>query len=147
MAYTITVDENPSAAAIRALQDGLTEHALPVTRTPGFEPVGIFARDEQGTVVGGVMALINWNWLDVTLFWVAATLRGTGLGHRLLSTIEDEGRRRGCTHVHLDTFSYQARPFYEARGYEVFATLEDYPPGERRYFMRKALAGPRRAER
>jgi endonuclease/exonuclease/phosphatase (EEP) superfamily protein YafD len=37
------------------------------------------------------------------------------------------------------TFSFQARPFYEKFGYEVFATLEDYPPGHRKYFLRKAL--------
>jgi hypothetical protein len=55
--------------------------------------------------------------------------------------IEDVGRARGCTHAHLDTFSYQARPFYEHHGYELFATLDEYPPGQQRFFMRKSLAG------
>ncbi|MDP3936617.1 MAG: hypothetical protein Q8R92_00595 [Deltaproteobacteria bacterium] len=46
---------------------------------------------------------------------------------------------RRCAHAHLDTFSYQARPFYERHGYTLFATLDDYPPGHKRYFLRKAL--------
>jgi GNAT superfamily N-acetyltransferase len=139
--YVITVDEEPTPVDIQTLRDGLTEHALPATGTPGFRPIGVFARDPQGKVVGGVLAMVNWNWLDISLVWVAASRRGTGLGHQLLARIEDAGRRRGCTHAHLDTFSYQARPFYERHGYEVFGTLEDYPPGHRRFFMRRALDG------
>jgi len=53
--------------------------------------------------------------------------------------VEDEGRARGCTRAHLDTFSYQARPFYERQGWRVFATLDDYPEGHQRFFLRKDL--------
>jgi hypothetical protein len=42
--------------------------------------------------------------------------------------------------VQLSTFSFQARPFYEKLGYEVFATLEDCPVGHCEYFLRKQLA-------
>jgi catechol 2,3-dioxygenase-like lactoylglutathione lyase family enzyme len=138
-AYTIRVEPQPSAQDMQALGHGLTEHALPTTETAGFEPIGVFARSAEGTIVGGVTAFVNWNWLHITLVWVAAPLRGTGLGHRLVTTIEEIGVRRGCAHAHLDTFSYQARPFYERHGYTVFATLDDYPTGQRRFFMRKAL--------
>lgn len=42
--------------------------------------------------------------------------------------------------LYLDTFDFQARPFYERHGYEVFGTLDDYPPGHSRFFLRKDLA-------
>jgi GNAT superfamily N-acetyltransferase len=102
--------------------------------------VAVFARAADGTVVGGIAAMVNWQWLSVNLVWVQEDLRGTGLGHQLLERIEEVGRRHGCTRAHLDTFSYQARPFYERHGYELFATLDDYPQGHKRYFMRKALS-------
>jgi len=57
----------------------------------------------------------------------------------LLRATEDEGRRLGSHSAYLDTFSFQARPFYERHGYEVFGTLEDFPVGQQRYFLRKAL--------
>jgi len=40
----------------------------------------------------------------------------------------------------LETHSYEARPFYEKLGYEVFAALEDYPPGHTKFYLRKQLA-------
>jgi len=46
---------------------------------------------------------------------------------------------RGCTDAFLDTFSFQARPFYEKLGYRVFGTLEKHPVGHRHYFMNKQL--------
>ena len=137
--YTISVEPDPSAQDLQVLRDGLSEHALPTTTTSGFQPIGVFARDDEDAIVGGAFALLNWNWLDITLLWVAEPLRGTGLGQRLLSLIEEVGMRHGCTHAHLDTFSFQARPFYERHGYEVFGALDDYPHEHRRFYMRKTL--------
>ena len=50
-----------------------------------------------------------------------------------------EARARGAVGVWLDTFSFQHRPFYEARGYELFGEIADHPRGERRYFLKKLL--------
>ncbi len=141
-AYVVSAEDDPSEADVQMLRDGLTAHAMPVTSGPGFKSVAVFARNGAGAVVGGILALINWNWLHIALVWVAEPLRSTGLGHRLLTEIEALGMRRGCTAAHLDTFSYQARPFYEQHGYEIFGTLEQYPAAHRRFFMRKSLRGP-----
>jgi len=88
-------------------------------------------------------ALVNWSWLQVSLVWLDEPRRRAGLGSRLLAALEAAAIERGCTQAHLDTFSYQARPFYERHGYRVFATLEDYPTGQQRFFMRKSLVAPR----
>jgi GNAT superfamily N-acetyltransferase len=141
MSWVISVEDNPSPDDLRAIEDGLNRHALPVTRVPGFQRVAVLARDEQATLLGGAVGTINWNWLHVALLWVSEARRHTGLGRRLMDELEEVAARRGCTHAHLDTFSYQARPFYERRGYRVFATLDDYPPGHQRFFMEKPLPG------
>ena len=141
---TLTVETAPDPKDVEALGRGLTEHALPYTRRAGFKPLAVFARDGKGTLVGGVQGYVNWTWLHVSLFWISAEARRQRLGSSLLKAIEAAAIERGCTHAHLDTFSYQARPFYERHGYALFATLEDYPPGHQRFFLRKTL-GPGRA--
>jgi hypothetical protein len=59
-----------------------------------------------------------------------------------MTETEVEARRRGCHSAYLDTFDYQARPFYEKLGYVVFGTLEDYPKGHQRFYMMKKLPSP-----
>jgi GNAT superfamily N-acetyltransferase len=136
---TLRVETEPNDRDVAALAGGLTQHALPTTGRPGFQPLAVFARDPAGALVGGVSGTVNWNWLHVGLFWISPGERRSGLGSRLLRAIEAAAIERGCSHAHLDTFSYQARPFYERHGYVLFATLEDYPLGHSRYFLRKRL--------
>jgi GNAT superfamily N-acetyltransferase len=102
-------------------------------------PVKFVARDSAGVVVGGILGHTRWRWLYIAKLWVDDGARGQGLGTRLLAAAEDLARSRGCTDVSLDTFDYQARPFYEKLGYELFGTLEGYPPGSRQYYLRKRL--------
>jgi GNAT superfamily N-acetyltransferase len=92
----------------------------------------------QGTtIVGGLTAFTHWNWLHIRFLWVSDAFRGRGLGTRLLKAAEAEAISRGCEHAHLDTFSFQAQPFYARFGYEEFGRLEDYPPGCSRIFLQK----------
>ena len=57
----------------------------------------------------------------------------------MLEQAEVEAVNRGCKFAYLDTFSFQALPFYEKQGYAVFGVLEDYPEGKKRYFLQKRL--------
>lgn len=137
--YTFTIEDAPGDEDVQALAQGLTAHALPHTKEPGFQPIGVFMRDENGALFGGVWGYVNWNWLSINLVWLSDDLRGGGYGRQMIISLEDAARERGCQYAHLDTFSYQARPFYEGLGYEVFATLDDYPPGHQRFFLKKKL--------
>jgi hypothetical protein len=47
------------------------------------------------------------------------------------------GRARGCIGSFLDTFSFQARPFYEKQGYTVFGRIENFPKGHTRFLLSK----------
>jgi GNAT superfamily N-acetyltransferase len=90
-------------------------------------------------VRGGLFGRHLWSWLYVEILWVDEGLRGAGWGTRLLEQAEDEARRAGCNRALLDTFEFQALPFYRQHGYSVFGTLDDFPPGFRRYYLRKDL--------
>lgn len=93
----------------------------------------------DGTIVGGVIGLIYWDWFHLDLMWVKEELRGHGLGRQLLEACEEEARRRGAKNVFLDTFSFQAPEFYKKYGYHVFGELPGFPAGHSRFFMTKEL--------
>lgn len=103
--------------------------------------VRIFIRDTEDRVVGGITGDLFGGWVYISLLWVAESLRNQGYGTELVNRLEREAIHLGCGHVHVDTYSFEARPFYERLGYEVFGVLEDYPEGHRKYFLKKNLTG------
>jgi len=92
----------------------------------------------DGEIKGGIYATAWAGMLFIKWFWIDEAHRGHGHGRAMMAAAEEEGRRRGCASVWLDTFEFQARPFYEKLGYELFGTL-DYPEGFKRYFLKKPL--------
>lgn len=135
----ISVEPNADPADIAAVQAGLLAFNIAQIGGPAEEPVHIFLRDGAGVVVGGLLGHIRWRWLYVAKLWIAEEHRGGGHGSALMKAAEDHARSRGCIGAYLDTFEYQARPFYEKLGYTHFGTLEGYPPGYRQYFLAKSL--------
>jgi GNAT superfamily N-acetyltransferase len=94
-------------------------------------------QDQDGTVIGGFWGTTMYQWLHVGLLIVPESMRGQGVGTALMASAEAEARKRGCRGAHVDTFSFQAAPFYEKLGYSLFGILEDYPPGHSQLFFRK----------
>lgn len=99
----------------------------------------IFIRNKDNKVVGGIVGNVFGGWLYVSLLWVEESLRNRGNGTKLLKMIENEAIMLGCKYAHLDTYSFEAKPFYEKNGYTVFATLENCPEGYSKYFLKKKL--------
>ena len=102
--------------------------------------VRIFIKTQEGQVAGGIVADIFGHGAYITLLWVDESLRNRGLGSRLVGLAEEEARKLGCTLAHLDTYGFEAKPFYEKLGYQVFGILEDYAGGYGKYFLKKSLA-------
>ncbi len=50
--------------------------------------------------------------------WVREDRRETGVGARLVAAFESEAVARGCTHVFVTSFTFQAPGFYQRLGYE-----------------------------
>jgi GNAT superfamily N-acetyltransferase len=106
----------------------------------GFQPLAILIHDPAtGEAVGGLWGKTAYNWCFVELLVIPEQYRGMDLGSKILARAEDIARARGCTGLWLDTYWFQARPFYEKRGYEVFGALDDYPRGGQRFFLKKKL--------
>lgn len=137
-----TVDIEADAAADTTAEITAGLRSFNVRHMTPVDPVrfNVVLRDDDGTIVGGCQCEISWHWLYVDTLWVGDAHRGRGFGTALLAAAEREALRRGCTRAHLNTISFQARPFYEKLGWELFGTQEDYPPGYTRYFLQKTLS-------
>jgi len=133
------VTENPTPddrrAILSLLQDYNHRQATPANPLP----LAILVPGPDGTVRGGLYATSVYDWLVVELVFLPEDMRGQGIGSSLLARAEEVARARGCVGVWLDTFSFQARGFYERLGYQVFGAVEDHPVGAARYFLKKTL--------
>ena len=137
----VRIDSEPSDADERAVARGLLAFNEAWIGPSNEQPVRLVARDDLG-VVGGLLGSTRWKWLYVAKLWVDERGRGKGIGTQLLAAAEELARTRGCTDASLDTFEYQARTFYEKLGYELFGTLDGFPPGYRQFYLRKRLLSP-----
>jgi GNAT superfamily N-acetyltransferase len=136
----VSVEPDASVGDVDVVQAGLRAFNVARIGEPSEEPVRIFLRDEDGQVVGGLLGHIRWRWLYVAKLWISEPHRGAGHGVELMAAAEAHARARDCLGAYLDTFEYQARPFYEKLGYRLFGTLEGYPPGYCQYHLAKRFA-------
>jgi len=135
--FSITIDEQPRAADQQVVTDGLRAFNVAVIGDPNEQPVSCFVRDADQHVIGGLIGVIKWRWLYVAKLWLPEALRGQGVGTRLMDAIERYAWEHDCVAVYLDTFEYQALPFYQKLGYELYGTLDGFPPGYRQFYLRK----------
>jgi GNAT superfamily N-acetyltransferase len=135
----IAVEVALDPAVVQEIQNNINTHNMVVTGDHAYRPLYVILRDAQGSVKGGALADLWGGWVHVTYLWVAEELRGHGYGRQLLALVEAEARGTGCRGIYLETFSFQAQPFYEKNGYTVIAQLPDYPEGHTYYFLRKFL--------
>jgi GNAT superfamily N-acetyltransferase len=136
--YRLAVEDQPEEAALEFLPHALeayNESRWP--HHPPWQPLGVFIR-AAGTIVAGLAGETYGGWLFIKYLWVRDDLRGRGVGRELMAQAERRALERGCHSAWLDTFSFQARGFYEKLGYQEFGRL-DYPPDHKRHFMRKPL--------
>jgi N-acetylglutamate synthase-like GNAT family acetyltransferase len=102
-----------------------------------FERFALLLQDAAACLKGGLSGLIYCDWLRVDGLWIDDVLRHRGIGTELMTRAENHAIARGCHSAWLTTF--QARGFYEAVGYELFGVLDNYPAGQKQYFLRKPL--------
>ena len=139
MAFRIEQTASPSPDDMAAVLDSLAAYNY-AAGAMEMTPLVVFVRDEQERVIGGLTGRSGGGWLFIQYLWLDEALRGDGVGRDLMAHAETEAIARGCTAAWVDTFEFQAPGFYRRLGYEPFGVLEDYPPGSRRYFLKKTLA-------
>ncbi|MGE7110063.1 GNAT family N-acetyltransferase [Lysinibacillus sp. NPDC047702] len=102
-------------------------------------PLNLIVTDNEQQWIGGITAEVYWGWVEINKFWFSKEYRGNGIGGQLLATAEKTAKEMGAKRALLTTYEFQARTFYEQRGYQVVGEIKDYPPGSSYYTMVKLL--------
>lgn len=136
---TLEVEDHPLSEHRDAIFQALVKHNIAAGPPAAAQLLAILIRNSLGRVTGGLWAQSLYNWLHIEMLIVPETMRGAGVGTRLIATAEEAARQRGCLGVWLDTFSFQAPDFYRRLGYATAGTIHDHPIGGARYFLLKRL--------
>ncbi|MFF8384004.1 GNAT family N-acetyltransferase [Streptomyces kanasensis] len=121
------------------LDRALTEFNARATGVTDEGELSVRATDDTGAVVGGVT---GWTWgtgCEIHMLWVRDDQRGTGLGTRLVRAAEAEARRRGCRHVAVSSYTFQAPDFYRKLGYTETGRTPGVPGGHEDVHLHKHL--------
>jgi ribosomal protein S18 acetylase RimI-like enzyme len=133
----IEVIEDRDDEVTQALIAGVREFNASVMGHADSKPLSVIARGPDGEVIAGVSGRTIYGHFLIEVVWVAEPMRGVGLGARLMNEAEQRARQRGCIGAQVDTVSFQAPDFYKKLGFRVIGTVEDFPAGHDRFFMRK----------
>lgn len=139
MPHTLTLQISPAPEDIQAIEQGLLNYNRQFVEVEGYQRLAIILRDENQTLVGGLLGDVYWNWLHISVLWLDESVRRQGYGSQMLKMAEEEAVRLGCHSINLDTMSFQALAFYQKHGYTLFGELEDHPVGHTRYYLKKKV--------
>lgn len=134
----IVREPDPSPTDEQFVKTALGEWNIRETGYGDYHPAYFFVRGGEGKIRAALLAYVWGRWLHVDTLWLEDGIRRQGWGTRLMEAAHETGRAHGAEAAFVDTFSWQARPFYERFGYEVVFEVPDFPPGHSRIYMRKS---------
>ena len=137
--FVIELQTDPTSSDMAVIVAGLTDYNASQADGEVPEYLILVVRDADLNVVGGLVASTYLGWLQIHVVWMLDALRKRGYGTALMRRAEHEALLRGCPRAFLETFSFQALPFYEKLGYQVVGRIADFPPGGARYALTRAL--------
>ena len=135
----ISLKLEPEQSDIEEIRAGLRKNNAPYLENIFHLEFMCHVDDENGSKIGGLIGEIWGKWLVINFLWVDEQHKGKGIGSQLLRQAEQLAFDKGCHSSLLDTFSFQAQPFYMRHGYKTQMTLEKFPISSQRHYMTKQL--------
>ena len=135
----IEILENPEQELIAFLDEKIAEYNWQRWEVSERKPLAIKMSDSDGNIIAGAAGRTFGDWFMLNTLWVDENYRGNKIGDQLLAKIEAAAKSRGCIKCLLDTLNFQAKPFYQARGYKTQWVQEGYPKTGCKYYMVKLL--------
>ena len=135
----VEITDIASPADVSALQEALYAFNREATGYHDGRALSCFLRDDDGALLAGLDGFTWGGYAKIEELWVHASLRGQGLGRRLVEAAEAEARARGCVVIVLDTHEFQAPWLYAKLGYTRVGETADTPVGYKQFFYEKRL--------
>lgn len=138
--YRFDYQENPNANDERVLFDGIKEQAiLKKNVEKPIKSFGIFIKDPNENVLGGLKGATYYGCLYVDMLWLKGELRHQGLGTQLMDEAEKIGREHECSFALVNTMDWEALSFYQKLGYEIEFVRDGYEKQSKMHLLRKNL--------
>lgn len=136
----IAFTDAPEASELATIRRQLDRFNAEACGIDDQRPLAIVVKDPAThEVMGGLTGRTSRSVLFIDMFILPESLRGTGLGSKLLQMAEEEGRQRGCHTALLHTNTFQAPAFYKKHGWREYGIFPCDPPGCSRIFFTKNL--------
>jgi GNAT superfamily N-acetyltransferase len=140
MKNNIFIDETENSDLIKVIKKGIIEYNAPFFGSNPSKSFIIYIKNYKLDIIAGLTGFYKGKYARVDLFWVDKAVRHQGLGKRLILKLEEFCKIKGCCYIQLETFDFQARPFYEKLGFECIGTVSKWVEDRDCYFMRKTLS-------
>lgn len=138
--YYIERQDPPVAEDQQLLFDGISDDAAKKKGMERIKPFSVFVRDANQSILGGATGVTYYGCLYVDMLWVKESMRGHGLGKKVVEEAEKIGKERGCSFSTLNTMDWEALPFYQKLGYHIEFVREGYQKASKMYMLKKALS-------
>lgn len=137
--HDIFIDETDNSEINSVIKKGIIDYNSPFFGSNPSQPFTIYIKNLKSEVIAGLTGFYKGKYARVDLFWVQNELRHQGLGKKLILKLEEFIKTKGCCYIQLDTFDFQARPFYEKLGFECIGTISSWVEDRDCHFMRKTI--------
>ena len=97
------------------------------------------AEGADGELEGVITGRAYYNEVHIGDLIVAEKCRGTGLGSKLVTTVEEYYENKGYNIVTLTTFGFQAPLFYQKLGFTIEFVRENEDKKLSKYFLMKRI--------
>ena len=98
-----------------------------------------FVEEEDGKILGVITGRAYYDEVHVVDLIVDRSCRRSGLGSKLVATVEEAYKNKGYAKITLTTFGFQAPEFYKKLGYQIEFVRESKDPKLSKYFLSKTL--------
>ncbi len=136
--YYFEYQKDPEQKDLMILQEGINADAVEYGMQR-IHPFGIFIKDFDEKVAGGIYGHYLYGCVQIEMLWVAKELRHKEWGLKLMREAEAIARERKCRFATVNTMEWEALSFYQKIGYQIEFTREGYDKQSKMYYLRKKI--------